>query len=88
MPDALPATRVPLPCPAETVVTNGVLLATVLTVDDAGRYLLEDAHTELERNDLGRLVIHERRFPVNADELARNYRVVCWPASHAELRTA
>jgi hypothetical protein len=88
MPDALPATRVPLPCPAETVVTNGTVLATVLTIDALGRYVLEDAHTELARDDLDRLIVHERTFTVLADELARSYRVLRWPSSDAELRTA
>lgn len=87
MPD-IPATRVPLPCPAETVVTNGVLLATVVTVDAYGRYVLEDAHTEVARDGLGRLVVHARCFPVLADELARSFRVVRWPAPTIELRAA
>lgn len=88
MPDALPATRVPLPCPAETVVTDGTVLATILKVDEHGRYVLEDAHTELGRDDLDRLVVHARKFAVRPDELARRYRVVRWPASDVELRAA
>jgi hypothetical protein len=88
MPDTLPATRVPLPCPAETVVTDGKVLATILKVDDHGHYVLEDAHTELSRNDLDRLVVHARTFTVRPVELARRYRVVRWPVSDAELRAA
>lgn len=87
MPD-LPATRVPLPCPALTVVTNGKTLATVLGVDEVGRYTLEDAHTELGRDDDGRLVVREHLFALPASELARNYRVVRWPDPVTELRAA
>lgn len=87
MPD-LPATRVPLPCPAQTVVTNGEVLATVTGVDEVGRYTLEDAHTELGLDDCGRLVVIERTFVVAAAELQRAYRVVRWPEPMTELRAA
>jgi hypothetical protein len=87
MPDS-PATRVPLPCPAFTVVTNGEILATVLTVDEMGRYTLEDAHTSISRDDNGRLVVREHLFALPASELQRNYRVVRWPDPVTELRAA
>lgn len=68
--------RVALPCPTETWVTDGARLAVIEGIDAHGRYLLLDAHTTLDRDAKGRLLVKELRFAVLADVLLRRWRVV------------
>lgn len=69
--------RVELPLALDTVVTDGKVAATVIGLDEAGRYQLEDLHTELIYDPAtNRTHVETITYPVQPAVLLRDWRVV------------
>lgn len=71
--------RLKLPADVDTVVTDGERAAVIVGIDDAGRYILEDLHTDMQRDKDGRLQVVEKRFEITASALLQHWRVVRKP---------